>query len=447
VTLRPYLLLLATCGAFPLLEGSVPVRPASAADDGPSPAEGRSTQPSPGLRWTSHKTDGTDAQVEAIGIDRKTLAAIAKSGMARERWMSCLAIRVVNDHPGGAADTPPLLGTYQIDGDLIRFVPRFPLEPGLRYRAEFDPARLDEIAGTPAEDTAPVTPKLRSSARLSADFSPPRRPARPATTVSRIDPTRELLPENLLRLYIHFSAPMSRGDVYRHIRLLDAKGRPIDTPFLELDEELWSRDGMRFTLLFDPGRIKRGLKPREDLGPVLEAGKSYQLVIDRGWLDAEGNPLKAEFRKTLRAGPPDETSPDPKTWDIRPPAPGTRDPLEVRFPEPLDRALLDRLLVVQDAAGKAVAGKISVEGEETIWHFAPADPWRAGDYRLVIGTELEDPSGNSVAQPFEVDAVNPISRRIASATVVRPFHIGPAPPIRADEPRIRGRNDLGEKTD
>ena len=158
---------------------------------------------------------------------------------------------------------------------------------------------------------------------------------------------------------------MSRGEAYRHIRLLDAKGKPVDAPFLELDEELWSRDGMRFTLLFDPGRIKRGLKPREDLGPVLEAGKSYQLVIDRDWPDAEGNPLKAEFRKTLRAGPPDETSPDPKTWEIRPPAPETRDPLEVRFPEPLDRALLDRLIVVQDAAGKAVPGRIAVEAEET----------------------------------------------------------------------------------
>ena len=43
----------------------------------------------------------------------------------------------------------------------------------------------------------------------------------------------------------------------------------------------------RFTLLFDPGRIKRGLKPAQRrVGPVLEEGKSYTLVIDRGWTDA-----------------------------------------------------------------------------------------------------------------------------------------------------------------
>ncbi|MGP0070100.1 MAG: hypothetical protein ACLQGP_41690 [Isosphaeraceae bacterium] len=424
MTFRPYLLLLAACGAFPLIEGTVPAWPASpSADDPLAPAEGRFTEDPSRLRWTSHQPDGKAAHVEAIGIDRKTLAAVAKSEMTRERWMSCLAIRVIAVHPGGAADTPPLLGTYQIEGDVIRFVPRFPLEPGLRYRAVFDPTRLHVLAGTPSESPGADAPRHVSSARFSADFMPPKKPSRSTTTVSQIYPTRERLPENLLRFYIHFSAPMSRGDVYRHIRLLDAKGQPVDTPFLELDEELWSRDGMRFTLLFDPGRIKRGLKPREELGPVLEAGKTYQLVIDRAWPDAEGNPLKAEFRKPLRIGPPDETSPDPKTWDIRPPAPGTRNPLEVCFPEPLDRALLDRLLVVQDAAGKAVAGQVSVEGEETIWHFSPADPWSAGDYRLVIGTELEDPSGNSVAQPFEVDAVNPISRRVASDTVVRPFRI------------------------
>ena len=60
----------------------------------------------------------------------------------------------------------------------------------------------------------------------------------------------------------------------------------MDAPFLELDEELWSPDGDSLHLVFDPGRIKRGLKPREEVGPVLEAGKSYSLVIDREWVDA-----------------------------------------------------------------------------------------------------------------------------------------------------------------
>src|SRR5262249_56091734 len=87
------------------------------------------------------------------------------------------------------------------------------------------------------------------------------------TVVEHVYPSRKELPENLLRFYFHFSAPMSRGDVYQYIRLLDAAGKPIEAPFLELEQELWDESGRRFTLLIDPGRIKRGLKPREEGGP------------------------------------------------------------------------------------------------------------------------------------------------------------------------------------
>ena len=80
---------------------------------------------------------------------------------------------------------------------------------------------------------------------------------------------------------------MSTGDNYRHIHLLDAAGKAVESPFLEIDQELWDPECRRFTLFIDPGRIKRGLKPREDLGPVLEEGKAgFTLVIDRAWADA-----------------------------------------------------------------------------------------------------------------------------------------------------------------
>src|SRR5262249_43958630 len=155
-------------------------------------------------------------------------------------------------------------------------------------------------------------------------------------------------------------------------------GKPVDAPFLELHEELWSNDGTRFTLLFDPGRIKRGLKPREEVGPVLEAGKAYELVIGRDWSDAMGRPLKNEFRKSFRSGNPDEISPDPKNWSVRAPSAGTLDPVEVRFPEPLDRALLDRLITVQDDAGLTLPGHVSIDGAETIWRWTPPGRWRPG---------------------------------------------------------------------
>ncbi len=422
MTDRLDVLLLLILGAIPLLEGTAPVRSASPLADEPPPhAAAPPTSDAPSLQWISRKTDGTDAAVEIRGINRNARSALSQTGMTHEHWTSFLTVRVIVDPPVRTADLPPLLGSYRVDGEVIRFVPRFPLEPGLRYRAELDLIHLDEISKTVADPERPVTVKV------TADFSPPKRAAHPPARVTHVYPSRGMLPENLLRFYIHFSAPMSRGEAYRRIRLLDAAGKPVDAPFLELDEELWSRDGMRFTLLFDPGRVKRGLKPREEAGPILEAGQSYQLVIDGGWPDAEGNPLASPFRKAFRTTPADETSPDPKTWDIRPPAAESHEPLEVRFPEPLDRAMLDRLIIVQDATGNVVAGQVSVTGEETLWRFMPSHSWRASDYRLVIGTELEDPSGNSVARPFEVNAVGPISPRVTTETVIRPFRIDPKP--------------------
>jgi len=345
--------------------------------------------------------------------------------MTRDHWTSFLSVRVMSENKPGSEDNPPLLGSYRLDGDIIRFEPRFPLEPGVRYHAEFDPVRLHTLAQTRSPRSGIAESKHSSTTRLVAEFSLPKKPAQSTAEVAEVYPTSTTLPENLLRFYLYFSAPMSRGEAYRRIRLLDAKGMPVDSPFLELDEELWSSDGKRFTLLFDPGRIKRGLKPREEAGPVLEAGKSYSLVIDRDWPDAMGTPLKAEFRRSFQVGRPDDSSPDPKTWKVDPPRVNTQYPLLVRFPEPLDRALLDRLIAVRASTGEDVPGWISVAGGETLWRFTPAYPWRAGDYLLVIGTELEDMAGNSVARPFEVDLAGPISQRVATEKVTLPFRIGP----------------------
>src|SRR5262249_29639225 len=154
---------------------------------------------------------------------------------------------------------------------------------------------------------------------LTALFTLAREPVVSNTIVEHVFPSSGKLPENQLKFYLHFSAPMSRGEAYRHVHLLEESGREVDLPFLELDEELWDPAGKRFTLFFDPGRIKRGLKPREEVGPVLVEGKSYTLVIDRDWPDARGAALKDSFRKRFQVLPPDDAPIDPKNWKITAP--------------------------------------------------------------------------------------------------------------------------------
>ena len=49
--------------------------------------------------------------------------------------------------------------------------------------------------------------------------------------------TTNVLPENQLKLYLYFSAPMQNGDAWRHIHLLDQAGKPDAVPPLRLDSD------------------------------------------------------------------------------------------------------------------------------------------------------------------------------------------------------------------
>jgi hypothetical protein len=356
--------------------------------------------------------DPTRATFDVAGLDGAALAALAEAELSAEGWSALFAVTVDRGAGGEGAAPPPMVGTYRVIGEALRFTPRFPLAPGLRYRAVFDPARLPGARGP-------------ASGPITAVFAVPARPKASTTAVVRVDPAVETLPENQLKLYLHFSAPMRRGEAYDHIHLLDADGRPLDLPFLELGEELWDPGSRRLTLLFDPGRIKRGLKPREELGPVLVEGRRYTLDVDRDWPDAAGNPLKAPYRKTFHVGPPDDRPPDPRTWKLTPPRAGSREPLAIGFPEPLDRAMLDRALVVVGPEGRPSPGCAEVADDATAWRFTPERPWREGDYAVVIDTTLEDLAGNSIGRPFEVDAERPIERRVETETYRLPFRVGP----------------------
>jgi hypothetical protein len=348
-------------------------------------------------------------------LDEARLAAFVARNPSSSEWSALFAVYVLPESGTLPADQPPLLGRYEVVGNSVSFTPRFSLDPGIALRA-----RLNlRILGGSCE----VVSEFQTDAALRKAPGP--EPIA-LSAVRQVSPTGNFLPENLLRFYIQFSQAMSRGEACRHIRLLDALGAPVKDPFLELDEELWSPDGKRFTLLFDPGRIKRGLKPREEIGPVLQEGRSYTLVIDRRWPDAAGHLLAREYRKSFRVGPPDMTPPDPGTWRLSRPRGACLDPLEVRFPEPLDHALVMRLISVVEPSGEHVEGAAELTEDQTLWRFVPASFWKTGaTYRLVVGTELEDLAGNAIGRPFEVDLAGPITSRVEAATFSLPFRIGP----------------------
>jgi hypothetical protein len=313
-----------------------------------------------------------------------------------QQWTQVFSIQV--DLP----DVPPLLGSYHLEQGALVFVPQYPVQAGVPYRATFKAPGRDAVVQR---------------------FAIPKPDMTPTTVVERVYPSASVLPENQLKFYIYFSAPMSRGEAYSRVHLLEESGKEVDRPFLTLTEELWDPQGTRFTLFFDPGRVKRGLVPHNEMGTPLNEGHKYTFVIDHQWLDADGKLLKADFKKSFSVVAADRKALDEGVWKIVAPKAGTADAVAVEFPEPMDYALLQRQLGVLDASGNVVEGRVEVDRDETRWRFIPRNLWKAGQYKVQVGTVLADLAGNMVDHPFDVDVFEKVDERIIRETKDLPFTI------------------------
>lgn len=308
-------------------------------------------------------------RVSLLGLDEASRQAVADPA-ARAR---ALVVRTRPERPGD----PGVAGTWALDGEGLHFRPLFRFAPDVSYvaQATMGGARLERA--------------------FSADPPAPREPPR----VVSVHPSGGVLPANTLRAYVQFSRSMGTRDTARRVQLLDDGGREVPLAFVEIAEGLWDPDRTRLTLLFHPGRVKRGVAPGERLGPPLVDGRAYRLRVDAAMADAQGVPMGAPFEHAFRAGPADRESPRADGVAVLPPAEdGT---LTVRLPEPLDRALLQRLVQVEDASGETVAGAVTVAAGETAWTFRPDAPWRPGAYAVRIQTALEDRSGNRFDRLFD----------------------------------------------
>ena len=400
--------------AAALVAGALALAPGCLQTGGPAP---ESVPGAPRIRLATSPSG--QRAVDVAGLPAADLEHLERAAPSRDAWQAILRVHVAQADPGAAA-LPPVLGDYAVHDGALRFTPWFPFDAGQRYEVVFDPSSLPSARGR----SAPIpSPPVRAMVEV------PALDREPSTRVAAVYPTGPEVPENHLRLYIVFSAPMGLGSGNPHVRLLDERGEPVADAFLPLDVDLWNADRTRYTIFYDPGRVKRGIRPNAELGRPLSADRRYTLAIDAAWRDAAGQPLVAPFRREFRVGPPRERALDPAAWRLDLPAGGTRDSLAVRFPVPLDYGLLQSALRVTTSTGRPLAGEIRVEQGETRWTFTPRAPWRAGEYQLVAAATLEDVAGNRIGRPFEVDAAEARGSERARGAVV-PFRIG-----RANGPR------------
>lgn len=403
-----------------------------------------------------------------------SLSILADSNRVRVEGLSPEALRYLRERspdlsgvvevyalPAGQEWSDSLLpsdGTWQATREGIEFTARHDWLAETSYHVRVDRSRLNELlnresgggmsGATEAEGTTSAAGTTRATGSTGttrsaigtrtagagtvdtsfvisrpADLEPER--------VTGVYPSADTLPQNLLKFYIHFSGTMSRGGVYEHIRIRDEEGEVVPDAFLELPQELWDPETTRLTILFDPGRIKRGLERHNLMGVAFEPGRRYTLVVDRTLRDGNGLPIGRQYRKEFTVSEPDREMPDHEQWRIETPSAGTREELVMYLDEPMDHALLRRLISVHredgndGSAGGAggisaeaggdpaeavgagedepIAGSVEIRDGERVWAFRPERPWREGSYRMEIERVIEDLAGNNLNSVFDVE--------------------------------------------
>lgn len=274
----------------------------------------------------------------------------------------------------------PVAGRYERHGEFLRFTPAF----------EFVGAQ-DYVVRTGGDD---------EEARLT-EFRIPHDSLTGPAFVTDVYPSGDVLPENVLRFYVHFSEPMTPHLASEFVTLRDASGVADRAAFMKFKQELWNADRTRLTVLIDPGRIKRSVATNLDLGPALLEGERYSLTVDEGWPSADGSSALTSFAKHFAVVEPLRERPEVERWTSHHPRVGTREPLSVAFDRPFDRHLLTDALRVAGKDGQVIDGTPLVGEGEMSWSFTPDDPWAAPGMQVTVDDVLEDVAGNNLREPLD----------------------------------------------
>ncbi len=132
IALRLNWLCFLACGVAALLAFAAPSEVTALSERGRSLDDEKTSPPLPiTICWDSSAGLKTGkSTVEVAGVPEWALAVLKSERMTADHWRSFFAVRVMNDDRSRDPKAPGLWGRYEVRGKAIRFIPRFPLEPG-----------------------------------------------------------------------------------------------------------------------------------------------------------------------------------------------------------------------------------------------------------------------------------------------------------------------------
>ncbi|WP_020533308.1 Ig-like domain-containing protein [Flexithrix dorotheae] len=351
-------------------------------------------QVAPEFNFSFDSISGTHKLILS-GLEKEDLQKLKMTDPEFSRFQEFFPVYFGKNAPEKTENLPPVAGKYVLENDAICFTPRYPYLLRKSYYACFYAGKFKNIINSPVNDFNENLISFVFMVENTLDNQPPE--------VTQVYPSLDVIPQNQLRIYIHFSKKMLTGHSLEHIKLYNQKGEPEENAFLHLDPELWDPSGKRLTIWFDPGRIKRDLSPNLQYGVPLRVGEKYTLQISTAFKDIQGNRLHQSFEKTFVVGKADRSSPKPENWEITYPEPNSTQPLSIFFNEAMDQALTSRMIEVFDENNMVKQGSVTIGKEEKSWTFTPSENWISGKYQISINTKLEDLAGNSLQRLFDAE--------------------------------------------
>lgn len=315
-------------------------------------------------------------------VPEEIVALIQKQNFTFEQWSSFYHVKT---NPAG----PPVLGSYKIVDNHLAFSPRFLPDAQVRYIVTFSYPALAQLLSHELSEQSTYSDVVT--------FEPPKT-TRPEIT--SVIPNLEIVPANLLRFYVFFSAPMGLENPYDFITIEDSEGNVLVDPFVIIPEGLWNIDRTRLTLLLHPGRVKQGVGPNMTEGDILRAGNDYTLKINSEWKGASGEALKESFSREINATNPLRKAINVNLWALKAEQ-NQIGILTIVTDHPLDQPLAKRMLYIRTKEGKILPSQVeftSAEEVKVLWR-----PDGSKELELHIDHRLEDVCGNTPLYAFDLE--------------------------------------------